>query len=139
MVSGELLQSQGKLDERARRKLQHELKIYIEQYFKSKLGKGSDHTRVTIWEDLVVIRGEGFLTDPERFLVETPEGLRIVNSGRMQVCKQHAQDNVPYIENLLTAKVLHQSFLVDAEKDFWMHVLVLDRTVTQESSAKHNW
>jgi len=56
----------------------------------------------------------------------------------MQVCKQHAQDNVPYIENLLTAKVLHQSFLVDAEKDFWMHVLVLDRTVTQESSAKHN-
>mgnify|MGYP000954233527 CR=1 FL=1 len=52
------------LDERERKRMQHELKIYMEQYFKSKLGKGVDHTKVTIWEDLMVIRGEGFIPLP---------------------------------------------------------------------------
>ena len=56
------------LGERERRQLQHELKIYMEKYFKSKLGKGVDHTEVTIWEDLLVIRGEGFLTEPEKYM-----------------------------------------------------------------------
>ena len=44
------------LDDRRRRKIQHELKIYMEKYFKEKLGKGVDKTRITIWEDLLIIR-----------------------------------------------------------------------------------
>lgn len=127
------LQSHEKFDERARRKKQHELKIYIEKYFKEKLGKGVDHTRVTIWEDIIVIRGEGFLTEPERYLLKTLPGKDIVNAARMHVAKLHARDNVPYIEKLLSAKVIHQSFLVDAEQDFWMHVMVMDHPVTQDS------
>jgi uncharacterized protein YbcI len=127
------LQSHEKFDERARRKKQHELKIYIEKYFKEKLGKGVDHTRVTIWEDIIVIRGEGFLTEPERYLLKTLPGKDIVNAARMHVAKLHARDNVPYIEKLLSAKVIHQSFLVEAEQDFWMHVMVMDHPVTQDS------
>jgi|SRR5690554_1932367 uncharacterized protein YbcI len=128
------LEGNDRLNERARRKAQHELKIYMEKYFKSKLGKGVDHTRVNIWEDVVIIRGEGFLTDPEKYIVETAAGKDVVNSARIHVAKQHAIDNVPYIERMLNAKVVHQSFLVEAEKDFWMHVMILDRTVTQELS-----
>ncbi|NLM39226.1 MAG: DUF2294 domain-containing protein [Firmicutes bacterium] len=137
-MSADNVQSHAKLDERARKQLQHELKIYIEKYFKTKIGKGADHTRVTIWEDIVIIRGEGFLTDPEKFLIETSEGLDVVNSARLQVAKQHAHDNVPHIEKMLGAHVLHQAFLVDAQRNFWMHVMILDRTITQEGSVKQN-
>lgn len=138
MVSSGKAHSNAKLDERARRKMQHELKIYIEKHFKAKLGKGADHTRITIWEDILIIRGEGFLTGPERLLIETPEGLQAVNSARFQIAKRHAHDNVPYIEKAIGAQVLHQAFLVDAQKDFWMHVMVFDRSVTCESYFKQN-
>jgi uncharacterized protein YbcI len=111
--------------------MQHELKIYMEQYFKSKLGKGVDHTKVTIWEDLMVIRGEGFLTEPEKYIVNTAAGQDVVNASRMRVAKQHSRDNVPYFEKLLEAKVIHEAFLVDAQKDFWMHVLVFDTMLTK--------
>ena len=60
-----------KLNDRQRKQLQHELKIYMEKYFKQKLGKGVDHTKVIIWDDMVIIRGEGFLTEPEKYIVET--------------------------------------------------------------------
>lgn len=120
------------LGERARKRLQHELKEYMEKYFKSKLGKGVDHTKVTIWEDLLIIRGEGFLTEPEKFIVNTPEGREVISSARMCVARQHSRDNVPYFEQLLQAKVVHESFLVDAEKDFWMHVMVFDTMLTEQ-------
>jgi len=119
------------LNERERKKMQHELKLYMEKYFKSKLGKGVDHTKVTIWEDLMVIRGEGFLTEPEKYIVNTAAGQDVVNAARMRVAEQHSQDNVPYFEKLFQAKVIHEAFLVDAQKDFWMHVLVFDHVLTK--------
>ncbi|NLY11274.1 MAG: DUF2294 domain-containing protein [Firmicutes bacterium] len=133
----EKLQGHEKLNEKARRKMQHQLKIYMEKYFKSKLGKGVDHTQVNIWEDILIIRGQGFLTDPEKYIVETAAGKDVVNSARMHVAKQHAYDNVPLFEDIFKAKVLHQTFLVDAEKDFWMHVMILDRVLTQEVEQRN--
>jgi len=86
-----------KLNEHQRKQLQHEFKIYMEQYFKAKLGKGVDHTKVVIWDDMLVIRGERFLTDPERYIVKTEAGKEVVRAARMQVAKQHSIDNVPYV------------------------------------------
>lgn len=126
------LQGNERLDERARRKMQHELKIYMEKYFKCKLGKGVDHTQITIWEDVMIIRGEGFLTDPEKYITETETGVDVVNSARMHVAKQHARDNIPVFEELFSAKVCNQAFVVDAEKDFWMHVMIFERPLTEK-------
>ncbi|MGI6514673.1 MAG: DUF2294 domain-containing protein [Syntrophomonadaceae bacterium] len=120
-----------KLSEQERRQLQHELKIYMEQYFKAKLGKGVDHTKVVIWDDMLVIRGERFLTDPERYIVETPAGKDVVRAARMQVAKQHSIDNVPYFEEVLQAKAIHQVYDVEPENDFWMHVVIFDRKLTE--------
>ena len=36
----------------------------------------------------------------------------------MHVARQHAIDNVPYFETLLGAKVIHQTYMVEAENDF---------------------
>ena len=49
----------------------------------------------------------------------------------MHVAKRHSRDNVPYFEQLFQAKVIHEAFLVDAEKDFWMHVMVFDEMLTR--------
>jgi uncharacterized protein YbcI len=120
-----------KMDDRQRRHMQHELKVYMEQYFKKKLGKGVDYTRVVIWEDMLVIRGERFLTDPEIYIVETSAGKDVVRAARMQVARQHAIDNVPYFEQKLQARAVHQTYDVEPEKDFWIHVVVFDRVLTE--------
>lgn len=120
-----------RLNERERKHLQHQLKIYMEKYFKEKLGKGVDYTKVIIWDDMLIIRGEGFLTEPEKYIVETTAGKDMVNSARMQVAKQHSIDNMPYLENLLDAKAIHQTYMIEAENDFWMHVIVFDRLLTE--------
>jgi len=120
-----------KLDERERKHLQHEFKIYMEQYFKQKLGKGVEYTKVIIWDDMIIIRGEGFLTEPEKFIVQTPSGKDVVRAARMHVAKQHAIDNVPYFEDRLGARAIHQAFELEPEGDFWMHVIVFDRTLTE--------
>jgi len=121
----------GQINERQRKQMQHELKIYMEKYFKQKLGKGVDHTKVIIWEDMLIIRGEGFLTEPEKYIVETTAGKDVVNTARMQIAKQHSADNMPYFETLLGAKAIHQTYMVEAENDFWMHAIVFDRVLTQ--------
>jgi len=120
-----------KLNERQRKHMQHQLKIYMEKYFKQKLGKSVDYTRIIIWDDMLVIQGERFLTEPEKYIVTTTAGKEVVNSARMHVARQHAIDNVPYFETLLGAKVIHQTYMVEAENDFWMHTMVFDRVLTQ--------
>lgn len=120
-----------KLDEQERRQMQHEFKIYMEKYFKRILGKGVDYTKIIIWEDMLIIRGERFLTEPEKFIVATESGKDVVNAARMQVARQHAIDNLSYFEERLGAKAIHQVYVIEADKDFWMHVVVFDRVLTE--------
>ncbi|HEX3010916.1 MAG TPA: DUF2294 domain-containing protein [Syntrophomonadaceae bacterium] len=122
-----------KLNEQQRRQLQHEFKLYMEQYFKEKLGKGVDYTKIVIWDDMLVIRGEGFLTMPEKYINETPSGREVVRAARMQVVKQHAIDNVGYFEKRLQAKAIHHAYELEPENDFWMHVIVFDRVLVEKS------
>lgn len=125
------IDTRQKLDERQRKRMQHELKLYMESYFKQKLGKGVDQTKVVIWEDLLIIRGERFLTDPEKYIVETPAGREVVRAARMQVARQHAIDNMPYLEDKLQATAIHQTYNIEPENDFWMHVVVFNRILTE--------
>lgn len=116
-----------KLDEQKRKQLQHEFKVYMQKYFKQKLGKGVDYTKITICEDMLVIRGEGFLTEPEKFIAETPAGVDVVRKARTQVVKQHWIDNKKYFEERLQAKAIHQAYELEPENDFWMHIIIFDR------------
>jgi len=120
-----------KLDERQRKQMQHELKVYMEQYFKRKLGKGVDYTKIVIWEDMLIVRGERFLTEPELYIVQTPAGKEVVRAARMEVARQHSIDNVPYFEEKLHAKAIHQTYDIEPESDFWMHIVIFDRALTE--------
>lgn len=125
------IDSRKKLDDRQRKQLQHELKIYMEQYFKQKLGKGVDYTKIIIWDDMLIIRGEKFLTEPEKYIVQTPSGKEVVRAARMQVAKQHSIENTPYFEEKLQARSIHQAYDIEPENDFWIHVIVFDHCLTE--------
>lgn len=126
-----LSEEDQRLNDQQRKKLQHEIKLYMEKYFKQKLGKGVDYTKVVIWEDMLIIRGEGFLTEPEKYIVQTPSGKEVVRAARMQVAKQHSIDNTAYFEGILHARSVHQTYDIEPENDFWINVIVFDRTLTE--------
>lgn len=121
-----------KLINKERRQLQHEFKIYLEKYFKDLLGKSVDHIKITIWADLLIIQGEGFLTQPEKYIATTPKGSTLVKASRMQVAKQCAVDNTAYFEEKLGAKCIYQTFDVDANKNFWIQVIVFDQLLIDQ-------
>jgi len=125
------INSRQRLNDRQRKQMQHEFKIYMEKYFKQKLGRGVDKTRIIIWEDMLIIRGEGFLTEPEKFIVATESGKDLVNTARMQVARQHSIDNMAYFQERLGAMAIHQTYMIEAENDFWMHAIVFDRVLTE--------
>ncbi|KAF1085883.1 hypothetical protein SPSYN_00613 [Sporotomaculum syntrophicum] len=118
---------ESRFSEQQRKQLQHEIKIYMQQYFKQKLGKGVDYTKITIFEDMLIIRGEGFLTEPEKFIAQTSSGRKTIRAARTHVVLQHWHDNKKYIEEKLNAKVIHHIYDIEPENDFWMHAVVFDR------------
>lgn len=126
VIKGKGVQSKT-LNEQELKRLQHELKIYMEKYFKRVLGKSVDTTKINIVEDMLIIRGEGFLTDAEKYIVSTPYGQDVIRASRMHVVKQHIVDNVPYFEKLFDAQAIHQAYEVEADNDFWMHTIVFNR------------
>ncbi|MFY9139536.1 MAG: DUF2294 domain-containing protein [Thermacetogeniaceae bacterium] len=123
-------ETRERMNEQQRKKMQHEFKIYMEQYFKRTLGKSVTTTKINIVEDMLIIRGEGFLTEPEKFIVRTPRGKDAIRASRMHVVEQHIVDNLPYFEKRLGAKGIHQAYEVEAENDYWMHIIVFDRVLT---------
>ncbi len=125
------IEAKKKLDDRQRKQLQHEFKIYMEQYFKQKLGRGVDYTKIIIWDDMLIVRGERFLTEPEKYIVQTASGKEVVRAARMEVAKQHSIDNMSYFEERLNARAIHQAYDIEPEKDFWIHVVVFDRCLTE--------
>lgn len=64
------------LNSRQRKQMQHEIKVYMEKYFKGKLGQAADLFKVIIWHDMVIIRAEKILSDSEKYIAETARGRR---------------------------------------------------------------
>ncbi len=112
-----------------RRKLQHQIKTYMIQYFKRILGRGVDDVKILIFEDMLIMRLTGFLTEPEKYIMNTPNGKDIVRMSRRQVGDQHIIDNIPYFEETLQAKVICQSYDIDPENDFAGHLIVFDHVL----------
>ena len=131
-IQSNIHDNECKLTNKQRRQLQHEFKIHLEKYFKGLLGKGSDYTKVTIWDDMVIVRREGFLTEPEKYITTTQNGDNLVKASRMQITKQYAIDNISYFETQLGAKCIHQTVDVESKKDFWIHVMVFDQLLIEQ-------
>lgn len=123
----------GYLTNKKRKTLQHEIKSYMQAYFKNKLGKASDYGKVIIWNDMLILRGQYFLTQPEKYIIQTTAGCELVKAARMQVAKQHSIDNLAYFEEKLGAKCIQQIYDVDAKNDYWIQVMIFDKVLIEWS------
>lgn len=117
------------LSAQERRQLQHEIKTYLIQYFKKNLGRGVDDVKIIIFEDMLITRLTGFLTEPEKYIVKTPNGCEKVRASRRQVGDQQIIDSAPYYEEMLKAKIIYQAYDVDPENDFAGGLIVFDRVL----------
>ncbi|MGI6067062.1 MAG: DUF2294 domain-containing protein [Bacillota bacterium] len=118
-------------NEQQRKQLQHEIKLYLQRYGKENLGKGADYCKVNICDDLLIIRGEGYLTEPEKYIARTPSGREKIRASRIEVIIAYWQDNKSYFEEKLQAKVVHHIYDLDPGNDFWMHTIMFDRQLTK--------
>ena len=124
---GKTVATDKRLTEQERKQLQAEFRDYIQQYFKKVLGKGIDFTKVTICEDFLLIRLEGFLTDPEKFIARTNSGKEKVKESRMHVGKEFMADNLPFMEERLQAVTRYYSYDIDPDKDIASVLLLFGR------------
>ncbi|WP_066310223.1 Na-translocating system protein MpsC family protein [Bacillus sp. FJAT-29814] len=121
----------GALTNKQRRQLQHEIKLHMEKYGRDLVRKASDYTKVTIWDDMMILRCEGFLTEPEKFVSAIPMGISLINESRMQIAEQFSKDNLPYFEDKLGAKCIHKSYVVESDKDFFIFTMVFDKMLIE--------
>lgn len=118
--------SQKKLNKQEVKQLQHEITIHAQKWTKEKIGKGSNYIKVIIHEDMVIYRGEGILTEPEKFITQVYSGGQIVREARRKVLTESWHELKEYLENKLNVKVIHHVFDIEPENDFWMHIVVFD-------------
>lgn len=116
-----------KLSEQDVKQLQHEINVFVQKYCKETVGKGSDSIKSYIYDDMFIIRGEGFLTDAEKYIAQTPAGSEMVRASRHEGLLRFLHEYNSYLENKFNAKVLHNIFDTEPDKDFWMHTVVFDR------------
>lgn len=120
------------LNNKNRKQLQHEIKIYLEKYFKSRLGIAAELFKIIIWHDMLIFRAEKILSEPEKYITQMPTGCQLVRAARMEVAKQHSLDNLLYFEEKLGAKCIRETYDVDAEKDSFIHVVIFDKILIDE-------
>lgn len=115
----------AKFNEQEIKQLQHEITIYTQQWSKEKVGKGSNIIKVLIFQDMLIYRGEGILSDTEKYISQVNPD--IIREARARVLAEYWPELMEYLEEILKAQIIHHIFDIEAEKDFWMHVIVFDQ------------
>ncbi|MDT3698569.1 MAG: Na-translocating system protein MpsC family protein [Thermincola sp.] len=115
------------LTNKQRKQLQHEIKNYLTKYFKILLIKAADYHKVEIWNDFLIFRAHGFLTESDKQIIKLPGGSDKIKEARLQVVKKYASDNLAYFEEKLGAKCIHQIYDMDVVKDLFIHVMIFDK------------
>lgn len=119
------IKKKAKFNEQEIKQLQHEITIYTQQWSKEKVGKGSNIIKVLIFQDMLIYRGEGILSDTEKYISQVNPD--IIREARHRVLAEYWPELVEYLEKILKAQIIHHIFDIEAQKDFWMHVIVFDQ------------
>jgi len=120
----------GILSDRERTNIQNEIKDFLVRYFKKKPGNGVAGLKVDLYKEMLLIRIEGFLTGPEKLTASTASGIETVRASLGQDAREVIDENMEILEKKLGAKVFHQSYDIDPEKDFATYLIVFDRILT---------
>lgn len=117
------------------RQLQHEIKTHIQQFSKTNVGKGSDYIKCSIYDDMLILRGSGFLSEMELYISQTPKGCEKIIASRIEVIERSHQEFKEYLEEKFGAKEIHRAYSIEPSTNFWIDIHLFDRKFTKNVLA----
>lgn len=106
------------------------------------MGRGPIEAKAYIIDDLIVVRLRGVLTQPEKRLLSTPEGRRLIRSMREEVRRSASSEIEAELSALTGGKVTSQYWDLDCDRDTLVQVYEIEsnlerRFLRQELESFH--
>ena len=116
-------------DEAEKKQIQHQIANYIKQVSKEKLDKGPEAMRVTMADDMVIIKSEHYLTRMEQFIIQNPDGVETVRSARSDAIAGVVRDGdvLDFLEKVTLAKPIYTLYESYPQDDYCIWVFMFDR------------
>jgi Uncharacterized conserved protein len=116
-------------DEAEKKQIQHQIANFIKQISKEKLDKGPEAMRVTMADDMVIIKSEHYLTRMEQFIIQNPHGVDTVKSARSDAIAGLVRDGdvLDFLEKVTQAKPIYTLYESYPEDDYCIWVFMFDR------------
>lgn len=112
-----------------RKQIQHQIANYVKQLAKEHLDKGPEAMRVTIADDMVVIKSERYLSRMEQFIIRNASGVDTVKLARQDAIDRVLKetDILEFLEGITNAKPLYTLFDSYPLDDYCIWIFMFDR------------
>lgn len=101
-------------------------KFEIEQ-----MGRGPEKIRTIIFQDLIIIRLQGFLSPSERHLAETLEGVELIKKVRTALFEKSRDNLERAITSVIDVNVVSTHSDVSTQTGEKMIMIVVDRNIEE--------
>jgi len=119
------------LDETIRKQKQHQIANYLKQWLKETMDKGPESLLVTIADDMIIVRTEGYLTKIEKYIIKNKptQFTKSLRKVRLEVVNSAFREGIimNYLENAVDAKVVCTLFESYPEEEFSVWLVMFDR------------
>lgn len=93
------------------------IKREITKVYKSSFGKGPENTNVMIYDNIVILKISGALSQIEETLMNTTAGSEIVNSIRNELILAQTSLYVPLMEKIVNEIICKITYMMDDDKN----------------------
>lgn len=100
------------------------IKREITKIYKSVIGKGPESTEVKIFQNFLFMKFVGAFTPIEESLMNTPNGLELVEKIRGELILKQTADYIPFIESVVEEKAHKISYIME-EKNNTIYIFIL--------------
>jgi len=117
-------------DDSERKHIQHQIANYVKQCIKKKLDKGPDGMRVTISDNMIIIRIERYLTKMEKYVIEKePNGVETVRCMRTGAATGIINEGeiIFFMEKLVQAKAVYALYDSYPQDEYCVMLFMFDR------------
>ena len=112
------------------KQMKHKIADYVKQCLKERLDKEPGNVRITIVDDMIIIRNEHYLTKMEKYIIgKESTGVETVRSIRIDAVTGIINEGglVSFIEELIHAKALYSLYDVYPEDEQCVLLFVFDK------------
>lgn len=110
----------------------HEFNDIIRKLRKDLFGKGPERIHTVFVENMAVSTLTGNVTPTEKFIANSPDGLKMVHAARTSMIQDlYAEKTPDGMEELMGSKLVHLFSDIKIEEDIAISVFVFEDTISQ--------